>query len=188
MSFILSFNSTETHCKMIVMSLGRKRITCRMKINFQISRFINSYSKLTIMHYDKKNVIFGANSLLFFISLEKMDCKVFTYKDMMFSGVIKTKNQKMVDQLIQTIGEGRELIRYEDNSQFYIIAEESNKLYTYKNQFRLKSEKEVRFLESRTSLINPDLYTIKMMSCSEDSTKEINTYYGSNIIPLNMES
>lgn len=106
----------------------------------------------------------------------------------MFSGVFKCENLSLLNQLRKNLDQGRTLIRYKPDSNFYIVCESSNKLYTYKNQFRMYENKELRYLEATTPEINPDLYTVKLKSCTYAEGKHIRTFHSINNVPYTMES
>lgn len=193
LSFVVSFDSSEKHCTLIVISMRRKRILARMNIDFQISRFISSHNKLTVMYLDESTVVFGVSALLFFVNLKKMVCEILTNKDDLFSGVFKTDNLELVNEVKRNLSDSRNLIRYKEDSDFYIIAEPADQLYTYKNQFRMLKNGEIRYLSSENTVINPDLYKLTINKCSTtlkagSSTVPIFSCLSLNVIPFNMES
>jgi hypothetical protein len=106
----------------------------------------------------------------------------------MFSGVFKSTDSELVQRVDQSLDKERTLIRYRPDSDFYIVAESSNKLYTYKNQFRVFNQTEVLYLEAQTTSINTDLYTLSLKRVSKTEASTIYKFYSLNNIPFNMES
>ena len=140
------------------------------------------------MYYDTKTVVFGINSLLFFVDMVSYTCKLFTHQDQVFSGVFRTSDNMLVQQLQKNIGEDRKLINYKDQRDFYILAESPQTLYTHKSKLRLCPDSSITVFQAQSSLTNPDVFRLKVLSCSKEACLDLAEYYSTNNIPLTMES
>lgn len=100
------------------------------------------------MYYDQKTVIFGINSLLFFVDMVCYTCKLFTHQDHMFSGVIRTSDSKLISRLQENLGTDRKIINYLDQGNFYILAESPQSLYTHKSKIRLCDDSSITLFQA----------------------------------------
>lgn len=79
--FVIKLDSEKQLCSLQIYQMRLKKKVATIKIDFQteISEFAGSHDQLTVMHYDSRMVVFGINSLLFFVDLVSYTCKLFTH-------------------------------------------------------------------------------------------------------------